>query len=118
MQLNLGRPSTRVVAGHRHATPVVTASRFSSRRSSVAAKAVQTPSNATAASELQSLGRLSTIVPDTLAMETLTPGAKLAAGTVSASVLRSVLVSESLGLKPYEVSTKMTFTHITCGRTV
>ncbi|KAG2431155.1 hypothetical protein HXX76_009685 [Chlamydomonas incerta] len=103
MQLNLSsQRATRVVASHRHATPVVTAPRRSNRTSSVAAKAVQTPSNATAASELQSLGRLSTIVPDTLAMETLTPGAKLAAGTVSASVLRSVIVSESLGLKPYE----------------
>ncbi|GIL89815.1 hypothetical protein Vretimale_16497 [Volvox reticuliferus] len=60
------------------------------------------PSRATAANELESLSRLSSIVPDTLAFETLVPGAKLAAASVSASTLRSVLVGESLGHKPYE----------------
>ncbi|GFR44287.1 hypothetical protein Agub_g5496 [Astrephomene gubernaculifera] len=60
------------------------------------------PSSVTAANELQSLSRLSTVVPDTLALETLTPGARLAAATVSAATVRSVLLGESLGLKPYE----------------
>ncbi|KAG2499436.1 hypothetical protein HYH03_002383 [Edaphochlamys debaryana] len=67
-----------------------------------ASAAPVTPSSATSANELQSLGRLSTIVPDTFAMETLTPGAKLAAATVSAATLRYCLMGGSTGLKPYE----------------
>ncbi|PNH08282.1 Transaldolase [Tetrabaena socialis] len=74
-------------------------------KASVATPTVATspPSSITASSELQGLGRLSTIVPDTLALEALTPGAKLAAGSVSLTTLRSILLSgSSTGLKPYE----------------
>ncbi|GBG00054.1 transaldolase [Raphidocelis subcapitata] len=56
------------------------------------------PSQRLAANELGALSRLSSIVPDTLLLET--PVAPKAA-TVSSQVLKGVLASSQLGLKPF-----------------
>lgn len=107
MQIN-GKVQGRVLAREKH-TPTAHAWRqrvsiCHSRGKLVIRQAVEVPpSRATAANELESLSRLSNIVPDTLAFESLVPGSKLAAASVSAATLRSVLVGESLGHKPYEV---------------
>jgi hypothetical protein len=74
----------------------------SARRARVVRAAVACPpSSAPAASELESLQALSTVIPDSLGFET-GPGVKLATASVGASVLRTMLASGSLGTKTYE----------------
>jgi hypothetical protein len=59
------------------------------------------PSTVAGANELQALSRISNVVPDTLLLET---PVKLKAATVSSQVLKGVLASGQLGLKPFMVS--------------
>jgi len=67
-----------------------------------AAAVAAPPSSRTAANELSALSTLSNLVPDTLQLES--PVFKPKAATVAAPVLRGVLASGQLGLKPFVVS--------------
>ncbi|GLC41793.1 hypothetical protein PLESTB_001701800 [Pleodorina starrii] len=106
MLLN-GKLQGQAFAKQRNVAPVHTSRTavhgISSRGKLVVRQALEVPpSRATAANELESLSRVSSVVPDTYAFETLVPGAKMAAASVSAATLRSVLVGQSLGHKPFE----------------
>jgi hypothetical protein len=71
------------------------------RAAAAAASAVYTaPSQRIGANELQVLSRLSGVVPDTLLLEAPLPPK---AATVSAQVLRGVMASGQLGMKPFMV---------------
>lgn len=74
-----------------------------------------TPSSAAAANELDCLSRVTTVVPDLLALEGAgaAPGRPKAA-TVSSAILRAVLASESLGMKPYENAITAALTYEQC----
>ncbi|KIY99632.1 transaldolase [Monoraphidium neglectum] len=63
------------------------------------------------ANELQALSRLSSVVPDTLLLET---PVQLKAATVSAQVLKGVLASGQLGLKPFMNAIENSLTYDKC----
>lgn len=107
--MQLTQAQTRPLAASKTSQTVRVASRCAAPRqarrhvaaAATAEAAYQAPSTATAASELAALSRVSSIVPDTLMLESA-GGVQPKAATVSSLLLSWVLSNEQLGMRPYQ----------------